>query len=293
MEILILGSVKHAAGRSKLPDYARMMSAYHRAFARELQEIVRSLPVHRGDRVVDFACGDGSYSRWLARRVGREGTVIGLDISPAFLKLAQSKSQASAPSRQIQFVQGDLRHLPLAPDSFDMVWCAQSLYSLPDPVDALRRMSRAVRAGGQVSVLENDEFHHVLLPWPVELELAIKKAELQSFIEQSDRPRKFYVGRDLGRAFRAAGLVKCQARSIAFSRGAPLDRASRAFFAGYLEDLRRRVGPQLEPGIRRRFERFAVPGSDQYLLSSPDLTITCVNHVMTGVKPNRRAQRVR
>jgi ubiquinone/menaquinone biosynthesis C-methylase UbiE len=287
MEILILASVKRASGWSKLPDYARMMSAYHRAFARELQEIVGSLPVHRGDRVVDFACGDGSYSRWLARQVGREGKVVALDISPAFLDLAQRKSQATATSRKVQFVQGDLRHLPLAPDRFDLVWCAQSLYSLPDPVDALRRMSRAVRAGGHVSVLENDEFHHVLLPWPVELELALKKAELQSFKEQSDRPRNFYVGRDLRRAFRAAGLVKCQARSIAFSRGAPLDRASRAFFASYLEDLRRRVGPHLEPEMRGRFERLVVPGSDQYLLSSPDLTVTCVNQVMTGVKPNQ------
>jgi SAM-dependent methyltransferase len=188
-------------------------------------------------------------------------------------------------------VQGDLRYLPLAPGGFDLAWCAQSLYSLPDPVDALRRMSRAVRAGGYVSVFENDEFHHVLLPWPVELELAIKKAELQSFIEQSDRPRKFYVGRNLRRAFRAAGLVHCQARSIAFSRGAPLDQASRAFFASYLEDLRKRVSPHLERDVRGWFERLAVPGSDQYLLSLPDLTITCVNHVVTGVKPAKRASR--
>ena len=263
------------------------MSAYHRAFARELQEIVRSLPVRRGDRVVDFACGDGSYSRWLARRVGREGKVVAFDISPAFLDLAQRKSQGSrrrGRSSSCKVICGTCRW---PQTGFDLVWCAQSLYSLPDPVDALRRMSHAVRAGGHVCVLENDEFHHVLLPWPVELELALKKAELQSFMEQSDRPRKFYVGRDLRRAFRAAGLVKCQARSIAFSRGAPLDRASRAFFASYLEDLRRRVGPHFEPEMRGRFERLAVPGSDQYLLSSLDLTITCVNQVMTGVKPDQ------
>ncbi len=86
--------VEHLAGRSKLPDYARMMSAYHQAFARELQEIVHTLPVRRGDRVVDFACGDGSYSRWLARRVGREGRVVALDISPAFLDLRNASRGA-------------------------------------------------------------------------------------------------------------------------------------------------------------------------------------------------------
>ena len=285
-----LASARRETGRSKLPDYARMMSAYHRAFARELKEIVSSLTIRQGDRVVDFACGDGSYSRWLAQQVGPDGKVVALDISAAFLDVARQKSQASAMWRRIQFVQGDLRHLPLAPGSFDLVWCAQSLYSLPDPVDALQRMSGSLRGGGHLAVLENDEFHHVLLPWPVELELALKKAELLSFMDQSDRPRKFYVGRYLPQAFRDAGLVKCRARSIAFSRSAPLDRTSRAFFGGYLEDLWRRVRPHLEPGIRKRVECLALPGSDQYLLSSPDLIITCVNQVMTGVKPAQSAK---
>ena len=73
------------------------------------------------------------------------------------------------------FARADLRHLPIPDDSFDLVWCAQSLYSLPDPVDALRRMARAARPGGIVAVFENDEFHHVLLPWPVEVELALAR----------------------------------------------------------------------------------------------------------------------
>ncbi len=108
-------------------------------------------------------------------------------------------------------------------------------------------MVQAVRPGGSVAVFENDEFHHVLFPWPVEIELALKKAELASFVETSDRPRKFYVGRELCRVFRAAGLRHCKAQGVVFTRQAPLDRASRSFFTAYLENLCERVSPHLEP----------------------------------------------
>ena len=87
----------------------------------------------------------------------------------------------------------------------------------------------------------------VPLPWPVEIELALKKAELLAFVETSDRPRKYYVGRDLRRVFRLAGLARCTVRSVAFTRQAPLDPATRSFLEGYLEDLRRRTGLTSSP----------------------------------------------
>ena len=194
-----------------------MMAHYHRAFAPELRAMIDSLPINGGERVLDFACGDGCYAQWLARRVGPAGQVLALDISPAFLDLARRTARRSALGREIQFLQADVEHLPVAPDSLDLVWCAQSLYSLPDSTDALRRMVQAVRPGGSVAVFENDEFHHVLFPWPVEIELALKKAELASFVETSDRPRKFYVGRELCRVFRASGLRHCKAHGVVFT----------------------------------------------------------------------------
>ena len=158
----------------ELPDYAPMLSAYHDAHATELREMVASLPIHEGSRVLEIACGDGVYSRWIAERVGGTGEVVGVDILPAYLEVARRGAMREASRHRIRFVAADIARLPFPDDTFDLVWCAQSLYSLPDPVDALRRMTRVVRAGGEVAVLENDSFHHVLLPWPVEVELAIR-----------------------------------------------------------------------------------------------------------------------
>ena len=130
-------------------------------------------------------------------------------------------------------------------------------------------MAETVRPGGHVAVLENDEFHHILLPWPVEIELALKQAELASFVETSDRPRKYYVGRDLCRLFRAAGLKRCQAQGVVFTRQAPLDRAARSFLTAYLENLRLRVGPHLEPSLRALFTRLSNPRSKLFRALRP------------------------
>jgi ubiquinone/menaquinone biosynthesis C-methylase UbiE len=281
--------VLNVSGSSKLPGYAPTLLAYHRAFAAELRAAVAGLPIRPRDRILDLACGDGVYARWLAEPLDGSGTVLAVDRSPAFLDLARRGHPAHA---RVGFVQADLHHLPIPDDAFDLVWCAQSLYSLPDPVDALRRMQRAARPGGLVAVLENDEFHHVLLPWPVEVELAFRRAELTAGIECSDRPQKFYIGRHLVHVFRAAGLADCQHRTWTIDRQAPLKPDERDYFKGYLDDLRNKAGPHLEPEIRDEFDRLADPASDGYLLDNPDLHVTCLNHIAWCVKADRSGEGV-
>jgi ubiquinone/menaquinone biosynthesis C-methylase UbiE len=265
----------------RLPDYAPMLADYHRAYATELRAMVAGLPVREGDRVLDTACGDGSYAGWLAERVGENGSVTALDLSGAFLDLA--RTNAAGP--RVGFVAASVERMPFADGTFDLVWCAQSLYSLPDPVNALRLMRRVTRPGGTVAVLENDTLHHILLPWPVEIELAVRRAELAGFAGESDEPRKFYVGRRLTEVFRKAGLDDVRTRTWATNRSAPLDPDERGFLQKYLDDLRGRAEPHLEPALRARLRRLVEPGSDEYLLDRRDLTVTCLDHVTSGKTP--------
>lgn len=266
----------------QLPDYAPLLADFHRAFSSELRAAIATLPLSQGDRVLDVACGDGAYTGWLAGAVGPDGLVTGLDVSPAFLGLARDAAAGSCAG----FVAADLARLPFADDTFDLVWCAQSLYSLPDPVRAVRLMKRMAKPGGTVAVLENDTLHHVLMPWPVEVELAVRHAEMIAFNEESNRPRKFYVGRRLNGVFRESGLLNVRTVSRAYNRSAPLGEAERGFLEKYLDDLRERTKPHLKARMFKRFERLTRPGSDQYLLDRSDLIVTFLDHVTTGTKPS-------
>jgi ubiquinone/menaquinone biosynthesis C-methylase UbiE len=268
-----------------LPSYAPMLAAYHRAHAAELRAIIAELPLRPGDCVLDVACGDGTYASWMAAHVAPPGAVIGVDVSFDYLRLAQRYAGESSFAACIHLTTGDVERLPFADSRFDLVWCAQSLYDFPDALRALQEMRRVVRRGGLVVVLENDRLHHLLLPWPVELELALRQAELQALAQETLQPRKFYVGRRLRQLFRFAGLQQSCKRTYATNRQAPLDEDERMFLHDYLHRLRQQVHPYLAPSVLRQFDAYIDPDAACSLLNHPDVTVTCVDHVIWGVKP--------
>lgn len=268
-----------------LPDYEPLLAAYHEAMAAELRGMVEALPIADGAKVLDLACGDGAYTGWLAGRVGARGAVVGVDLLPAYLEAARAAARRGPRAEVVGFVAARAERLPFADDTFDLAWCAQSFFSLPDPAAALGRMARVVRPGGIVAVLEADTLHQVLLPWPIEVELAVRRAELLAFVAESDRPRKYYVGRLLLPLFRAAGLEAARVRTYAADRQAPLGRAERDYLGHYLRGLRRRVAPHLDAPTLAAFDRLADPDTPGRLLDRPDLAVTFLDRVVWGVKP--------
>ena len=171
-----------------LPDYEKELSAFHTAFAVELEQALDSLPLTPSSRVLDLACGDGFYTRRLAERLGPGGSVIGADVDPNYIKLAKKECAAYRGPTTIDFVEASFDRLPYPARSFDMIWCAQSLQSLPDPVHVLKEIAPLLRPGGTVGILENDVMHQVFLPWPADLEVALRAAELRAIAnEESSR----------------------------------------------------------------------------------------------------------
>jgi SAM-dependent methyltransferase len=266
-----------------VPPYAGALAALHRAFRRELCRAVADLPLRPGDRVLDCACGDGFYSGCLAGRLGPSGEVVAADTCGDYLARARDRlaPRAGGPARA--FVLADAYRLPFAEGSFDLAWCAQSLISL-DPPPALRELVRVVRPGGLVALLENDDFHHVLLPWPVELELAVQRAFLRSCRERYGDAWALYRGRRLVRTLREAGLVPWRRRTYALDRHAPLRPVDRAFFEQFFGYLRELSLPHLRPQAARALRALVEPGSDRYLLDRPDFEATYLFTVAVGRK---------
>src|SRR5687768_7249725 len=114
-----------------------MLAAYHRAYCVELREMLAALPLRISDRVIDLACGDGAYASWLAERVGEAGAVTAVDISGGWLRFARQSLAACPHQHRITLCEADVQRLPFPDDGFDLAWCAQSLYSLPNALTAL------------------------------------------------------------------------------------------------------------------------------------------------------------
>jgi len=104
--------------------------------------------VGSGDRVLDVASGTGDLAVELARRVGPSGTVIGTDFSEGMLELARRKSEA------VTWEWANALELPYPDDGFDAATVGFGARNFSELDRGLGEMTRVVRPGGRVVVLE-------------------------------------------------------------------------------------------------------------------------------------------
>lgn len=108
-----------------------------------------------GARVLDVGCGPGTITADLARLVGPDGHVLGIDASAEVVAVAQQ--QAAAGLDNLRFAVDVIEHPAVAAaGGYDVVHAHQVLQHLPDPVAALRQMGRLARPGGVVAARDAD-----------------------------------------------------------------------------------------------------------------------------------------
>jgi SAM-dependent methyltransferase len=99
-----------------------------------------------GGRLLDVGCGSGDVAAYLCERLGRPLAAVGVDLKPLHL--------ADAP-RAIARVAADVRRLPFADRSFDVVTASLFLHHFdsPEPGRLLRELARVARRAVVVSDL--------------------------------------------------------------------------------------------------------------------------------------------
>ena len=134
------------AGRYELLN-ALMSAGLNRIWNKKALQATGLRP---GGRALDLACGTGSLTRDLAKRVGSEGYVLGMDFSKEMIGAAKKR-----PASNVEYLLGDATDLQGVEDgSFDAATIAYGARNIPN-LDALfGEMARAVRPGGRVVCLE-------------------------------------------------------------------------------------------------------------------------------------------
>ena len=134
------------AGRYELLN-ALMSAGLNRIWNKKALQATGLRP---GGRALDLACGTGSLTRDLAKRVGSEGYVLGMDFSNEMIGAAKKR-----PASNVEYLLGDATNLRGVEDgSFDAATIAYGARNIPN-LDALfGEMARAVRPGGRVVCLE-------------------------------------------------------------------------------------------------------------------------------------------
>ena len=100
-------------------------------------------------RVLEVAVGTGRNLEFYPP----DATITGVELSPAMLAIARRR--AADLGRAVDLREGDAQALPFDDASFDTVVCTLSLCTIPDHRAAIAEMSRVLRPGGRLLLLDH------------------------------------------------------------------------------------------------------------------------------------------
>lgn len=173
--VLILGSVLaqepktkggggHEPLNKKFEDPKIDVSGFVKRFESESREVAAKQPeilsvcdVHAGMSVADVGAGTGLYTFKFAEKVGREGTVFAVDISPGFLKYLTDQAEKRGVAKIVKPIKGGQDQTNLPADSVDLVFICDTYHHFEKPESMLASIHASLRSGGRVVLTDFDK----------------------------------------------------------------------------------------------------------------------------------------
>ena len=155
-----------------------------------------------GMRVLDIGCGTGAISKDIAKIVGKNGSVTGIDVTEKFIE----SGKKMYPLSNLKLIHADLFEFE-AEEKFDLIVAARTLQWLSHPKEALVKMKTLLKHNGQISVLDYNHEALELKPEPPQ--------SMQYFYQQwlkwrADAGMNNHIAEDLPSYFEAVGLFSIE-----------------------------------------------------------------------------------
>lgn len=171
-----------------------------------------------GESVLDVATGTGDLAFELVKYVQPGGTVTGVDFVPEMLALARRK--AADRDLPVTFQEADALALPFPDNTFHAATCGFGVRNFADRERGLAEMTRVVRAGGRVVILEmtppqNDLARRYMTEVVPRLGQMLARAR-DAYTYLPESAQAFPDAETLGRMLQTAGLRKVTYRLLNF-----------------------------------------------------------------------------
>jgi ubiquinone/menaquinone biosynthesis C-methylase UbiE len=275
----------HASATGQALTGAAWLDDHFEASRPEYEAQLRAVGIHPGWRVLDAACGSGSFLPWLAELVGPTGHLAALDLAPDNVAVVEQRVAISALSCPVEARVGTVLDLPYADDSFDAVWFANTSQYLTDAelATALAEFRRVVRPGGLVAVKDADGAYLSIAPAPPGLVLRLVEEAVRLGSVQSAGTLRTPL---LGGWLRRAGLVDVWRHATLIERSPPFDATTHRYWRGALTFFTTAAaGWDLPEADRQAWEELRDPDGLDRFLDDPDTCLIDANVLAVGRVP--------
>ncbi|MDN5769889.1 MAG: methyltransferase domain-containing protein [Microlunatus sp.] len=117
-------------------------------------ELFAAADLRPGESVLDVGCGTGPTTVAAAQAVGRQGRVVGIDLSPQMIDTARERSGVDGPDAgALEWRVADAQTYGFGAEAFDAVISRFGLMFFSDPVAAFANLAQATRPGGRLAAV--------------------------------------------------------------------------------------------------------------------------------------------
>jgi len=136
-----------------------------------------------GDTVLDLGSGGGIDCFLAARKVGPQGRVIGVDMTPEMINRARRNAEAGG-FKNVEFHQGEIEALPVENDSVNLVISNCVINLSPDKPKVYSEIYRVLKPGGTVSISDIVAYKPLTEEWQKNLEALASCVSGAALIEE-------------------------------------------------------------------------------------------------------------
>jgi ubiquinone/menaquinone biosynthesis C-methylase UbiE len=137
---------------SAAPGWAKWEQVFSSGLSGVTDVLIDMAGIRSGFRVLDLACGAGNQSIQAAKRVGPNGVVVAVDISPTMLQHVR-RNASKAGLRNVETLECAAEDLDERQSLFDASISRLGLMLFPSPRGALTALQRVLRPGARFAAL--------------------------------------------------------------------------------------------------------------------------------------------